>query len=426
MSDMPSNRHGDRDPPTRSARRWHVWAFAATPLIAVAITLGFHALPADIDTRATYLGGSWLIQEGDDPAFAEPDHDDSGWRRIEFPGGYTRQGFSARVSWVRKRFQAPILAPLETGYLLLGDTRGGFARVFLNGAFIGAQGVPGNHFKRDLIGLYGWEFDSRSLRGDGTDVVAIQLTFGSPGLDGIHDARMFIGSAEVLKRYRMQNRALRDTIEYGGLMACILGMGLIAALWLLIGDRPRRYRATLFMLGSCAFYLMCKTGLFLTFWTDPGATYNMVFVSLTFLGFGLCEFADEYCHGRTTIVRQINRFVCLTAMAIGVLVPVDITHIGLQLFGGYLALIDCVVLVMAVRIAMAGTHRLAPLLLAALLFMLFFGVNDVLVDRHVVAMPRLLPLGIANAAVMGCAVVVGEFLAGASTVLARQQLVARS
>lgn len=397
----------DQEPRLRSVS----WAIAVAPLALAALSFGFYALPGNIDTRAASLSGTWKIHEGHDRALASAAVDDSAWADIELPGGYGAQGFSASTCWLRKRVEAPRLRSGESGFITLGDTRGGVARVYLNGQFVGETGVVAGQFKPDLSGLYGWEFDGRLLRGDGLDVVAVQFTWGRLGYDGVGDPRMYIGSAEVLKPYHAQNRALRDAIWYGGLGVCVLFMVLVGILWLGGGDDRRHYGAAFLALVACGYYLLSKTGLLLGFFVDTVVSYNLQVIAGPLLSLAVVEFVERYCLHEVTVLGKGNRAISALAFLGGSLAPVDLTYRVAQIFSLYLLLALGYALYLAVRDVQRGRRTYALVLAAGLGYTLLFVVVDLLIDMNLVAGPHLLPLAVANLAVAVGVAMVGELVA---------------
>ncbi len=103
-----------------------LWMF---PLMAVAL---WAQNPLYLD-----LSGDWRTKLADDPAYARPDFDDSGWTTFRLPAPYP-DGEFGRSRWLRRSLVIP--AGESTGPLVL--TIGGFRKkyeVFVNGARIGEQ-----------------------------------------------------------------------------------------------------------------------------------------------------------------------------------------------------------------------------------------------------------------------------------------------
>ncbi|RPI24615.1 MAG: hypothetical protein EHM61_16605 [Acidobacteria bacterium] len=95
--------------------------------------------------RAFDLSGLHKISAGDDPAWASPEYDDTGWKRIRIPASWQSQGFKPENStgWYRIHFEGREIAgtrPLGVYFGRIGDVD----EVFLNGHKIGGEGVMGD------------------------------------------------------------------------------------------------------------------------------------------------------------------------------------------------------------------------------------------------------------------------------------------
>ena len=91
-------------------------------VLSLLLISGLAAQPLD-------LSGTWKWHSGDDPQFAKPEFDDSGWGSIELP----RRGRSLGVSWVRRTVTAPVL---QNAALAVGSMDPCYD-VFVNGLKIG-------------------------------------------------------------------------------------------------------------------------------------------------------------------------------------------------------------------------------------------------------------------------------------------------
>ncbi len=88
------------------------------------------------------LAGMWKRQAGDDPRWADPAFDDSGWPSARVPD----EGFAVinGYSWYRFRVRLPENRPAEPLALMIGANfrRGGAYEVFWNGQPVGGAGQP--------------------------------------------------------------------------------------------------------------------------------------------------------------------------------------------------------------------------------------------------------------------------------------------
>lgn len=123
------------------------WVLCIAFLVAGGARAAVDAAPVVVEPTATYgedggqlLDAGWRWHAGDDPRYAEPDYDDSGWEAAtswEPP----RAESDATVGWLRLRFQ--VAEPLQGRVLSLLVTQCGASEVYLNGKRVAAFGVVG-------------------------------------------------------------------------------------------------------------------------------------------------------------------------------------------------------------------------------------------------------------------------------------------
>ena len=65
----------------------------AALLLALAPAAPAQELAVSARSDAVSLAREWRFSAGDDPAFARPDYDDSGWSRIAVPTGWGPRGY---------------------------------------------------------------------------------------------------------------------------------------------------------------------------------------------------------------------------------------------------------------------------------------------------------------------------------------------
>jgi len=122
------------------------------------------------------LGPLWLFQEGDDPAFAAKDFDDSKWPVITTNKSMASQGYrDLNQIWYRVHMH---VRP-DSGPLVLGITAfGGSYEIFVNGVRIGGQGsVAGRgEFRVSTLILFG--IPKEAVR-SGELTIAIHLAVGA-------------------------------------------------------------------------------------------------------------------------------------------------------------------------------------------------------------------------------------------------------
>jgi len=162
-------------------------------LLLVVATLAIGGRPDPVGP-AKVLDGSWRFHPGDDPRWADPRADDSGWDRIDlvslpsnhdfdvglpgFLAGWHARGHPALegYGWYRRH----VALPAQGNWTLLGPTMvdDGY-EMFWNGKPIGGIGRLGAHPK--VVGSRPFLVRLPSLAGEHSGVLAIR-TFMQPGL----------------------------------------------------------------------------------------------------------------------------------------------------------------------------------------------------------------------------------------------------
>jgi len=87
-----------------------------------------------LSSQTLDISGTWRLHGGDDPSYAKPELDDSGWETIELP---LRTTLPARVSWLRKTVDLP--AGVRDATLVLGGLQSCYS-VFVNALSAGDSG----------------------------------------------------------------------------------------------------------------------------------------------------------------------------------------------------------------------------------------------------------------------------------------------
>ena len=115
------------------------------PVVLLSLFILPHLGVCEANDRPIDLSGFHKISAGDDPAWASPEYDDTGWKRIRIPASWQSQGFEPenRMGWYRIHFEGREIAgtrPLGVFFGRIGDVD----EVFLNGHKIGGEGVMGD------------------------------------------------------------------------------------------------------------------------------------------------------------------------------------------------------------------------------------------------------------------------------------------
>ena len=145
----------------RLGNRWR-WAWRVLPALfalhALIQTYAIHAQSTIVLGNATVeLTGPWRFHPGDNPAWAQPDFDDSGWSRMDltppqgsldpymgtsgFVPGWTAHGYPGYSGFAWYRLRVRLRDPVEGGLALKmpADVDDAY-QVYANGRFIGELG----------------------------------------------------------------------------------------------------------------------------------------------------------------------------------------------------------------------------------------------------------------------------------------------
>lgn len=89
--------------------------------------------------RVTSLDGLWRFHIGDNPAWADPNFDDSTWPLIRSDAPFTKQGYPAFTGYAWYRFKVDVPGDGRPAALLLIRIANGY-QLYINGKFIGSGG----------------------------------------------------------------------------------------------------------------------------------------------------------------------------------------------------------------------------------------------------------------------------------------------
>jgi sialate O-acetylesterase len=144
--------------------------------------------------RVASLSGKWRFSVGDDPAWAQPDFDDSAWTKIDAPDEWEDEGYRGYNghAWYRKTFD------LEEGdaagrklFVSLGQIDD-VDQVFVNGRLIGASGQFPPHYVSAHNANRVYPIPSDCLRPGEKNLIAVRV------YDGGGPGGMFDGTLAVL------------------------------------------------------------------------------------------------------------------------------------------------------------------------------------------------------------------------------------
>lgn len=199
------------------------------------------------------LGGPWQFHLGDDPAWAAPALDDSGWEQLTADQPWGAQGHDSYTGfgWYRRHIETQAGPGAATEYALLFDLVDDAYEVYWNGALIGQSGKLPPHPD--------WPVDQPSpvfkLGRTGDGVLAVRvwkapLLSSDTGQSGGFEGAPEIGSAEAIA-------ARREIFDYHWLRRNQVSFALdslyalICLLSLLSWLRDRKQWLLFWMAGFC-------------------------------------------------------------------------------------------------------------------------------------------------------------------------------
>ncbi len=388
-----------------------VWLAALLPIVPVVLALAVFPVPRGDDVLR--LDGPWLFTGDDDGGRAHGtdvaahagDIDDGAWHPFVIPGPYAGRGVRYLHGWARKHFTLP-RAPEEDAFLIVPKT-GGFARVYVNGDYVGERGVPESNTLLDPERLDGFAVSAAALRA-GDNVLALEIINPNPD-DGIADGRFLLGPPAVVKTYLERATSMKWLLEYGALMVNIFGIALVAYL-LSRGDAGENrglYRASLLVMCVLVVYLMGKTGAFVGVLFGAQAQGKLTIYAIIGIALVTPELIESYYAGRVTGFRVFNRFLCAGWFAAAVLFGVQQAYKPLS---PWLFVVILHALFFAARDLRRPRTEYGPVLAMAIAVTAVTGASDLLCDLNVVYTPRLFAYGVMNLGLMAVVLAFADFL----------------
>ncbi len=301
----------------------------------------------------------------------------------------------------------------EAHLLVFGGVSNGVASVFVNGAWVGSEGVPATGYKMGHVALQAHPVPADRLRvGDNVVVVTLAgegLWASQPRVSMV-DQRLAIGPVDVVRPWFDRVSLLEHLLEFGGIVVlafvCVLLVGLSFAER---DDNARAVqRACAFLSLAIATYLAGKSGLSIVL----GTHREVVPLAVTSIALAVPELLDRALLGRGGRFLVVNRVVC------GLHIVVQIASVAASASAAiiYLAFIPWLFLIMlrgvvVVVISLRRAFTTDRLLLgASVAAMVTAGVNDLLTDLALISSPRLFTLAAVDMAVIGSVFVVSRFL----------------
>jgi len=341
--------------------------------------------PPALRAAATLLDGAWRFRIGDDPHWADPKTDDSGWETIDMtapPGshdgdvglpdyvsGFKVHGHAGHhgYAWYRRAVTVPAGSP---AWDLLGPTlvEDGY-EIYWNGQLLGGSGTLGPNPR--VVGTRPLQFALPADAAGAHGVVAVRvfiLPRSAPGEDGgLHTPPILAprSVADALHRVQWARTVAGYVLEVIEPIAMFAVIGLALWIW------SRSSRKVLLILVSIALALMAARRLnnAIVAWTDlmDLRTYSWLasWMWLPTVAFWTLAW-NRWC---LRPWRSIDVSAALVAVAgiVGV-----VTHAANVVTGSRLASIALFVMI-AVRIVRDSRMRILALVTLASIMASFFG-----------------------------------------------------
>lgn len=234
----------------RGSRRDDVGGLRALVLpLVLTLALAQPHAPARAQAPETVrtLDDGWRFQPGDDPAWAAPDLDDGGWRRVTGTAPWHARGDAPAggVGWYRRRIEVPLGQAVGVGLDRAHDA----AEIYLDGELAAANGDLAARDPGPAVPFQGRASDGAT--DDGQLVVAVRVW---AGLNPHYDGRIvgpFVGPAEAA-RLTVQAAVLERWQGPNGIPQIVLGLFLagLGVIHALLYRRRREREQGLFAAGA--------------------------------------------------------------------------------------------------------------------------------------------------------------------------------
>jgi hypothetical protein len=198
------------------------------------------------------LVGPWKFQIGDDPAWAQPDFNDSGWEDVDltpdrsgFAPGWTARGHAGHSGYAWYRVQVEVQGAKRSLALKMPDSFDDAYQVFVNGQRLGEFGRFTDHGVTAYSGLPTAFRLPKTVR-DGKVLIAIRMwmdsatPFNSPDAGGLREPPELGFASVIASQVRLDWDDQGHLVGSGFLEMLVLLFSLLMALTLFWLDRQER------------------------------------------------------------------------------------------------------------------------------------------------------------------------------------------
>ena len=254
------------------------------------------AAPADklvhvkLGESSIELPGPWKFHIGDDPAWAQPDFDDSSWEDVDLTvgrrgaPGWTARGHAGYAGYAWYRLQVNVTGANRSLALKMPDSFDDAYQAFVNGQRIGEFG---KFTSRSVTAYSSLPTAFRLPKGvrDGTVTIAIRIwmdsatPFNSPDAGGLHEPPQLGYASAVTDQVRLDWDDQAHLVGSGFVEALFLVMALIMSLALFWLDRQEKSYLWL-ALVCIATLVSVGTVLLVNFTTGIGQTEYVILTDI--------------------------------------------------------------------------------------------------------------------------------------------------
>jgi len=199
-----------------------------------------HFDASSLGTRVV-LGPRWLFSADDNPAFASPSYDDTGWKTVSTDEPLASIGIPNKpYAWYRIHVH---VSPQDRSLAAEVQSIRGSYELFVNGVPIGANGQMNNLILASQFFLTAYDIPDSMIAPSGDLIIALRFALNRAGPNGLRNSTpFFTGSVLLASRDAAQRDASYESTHQAlfPLMLCALNfmVGLVAlALYLAMRGR---------------------------------------------------------------------------------------------------------------------------------------------------------------------------------------------
>jgi hypothetical protein len=228
------------------------YAGAVTSAPESAATTADRAVHVKLGESSVELAGPWKFHIGDDPAWAQPDFDDSSWEDVDLtPGstglapGWTARGHKGYSGYAWYRLQVNVEGANRSLALKMPDSFDDAYQVFIDGNRIGEFGKFAPHGVTAYSGLpTAFRLPKGARNGKVTLAIRMWMNsatpFSSPDAGGLHEPPELGYASAISSEVRLDWDDIAHLVGSGFLEMLILVMALLIALALFWLDRQEK------------------------------------------------------------------------------------------------------------------------------------------------------------------------------------------